>query len=457
MTQIPRDISSPRQPTGLKLAVSATLVAWLGGCATTPQPDAHVTAPVPPQYADWFDGGQPRTLEWMHKNTVEKAQQLLEQGRSQQAIAELETLMQKGLPKGYYEMAKIFDQGLGVPADPARAASLYAEAIKTPSYITGNASLNLAKLYREGRGVERNDVLAYYLIQQAIEEEVGPRAQAAMAELLVEGGDGVQADPEQAAALYRRAAEADNGAALEALAKAHGPGGWLAEDRGLSSQYAQRYTELLEQDARAGDVGAMNQLAGLFTEDGLMGHQPQRHMHWLNKAAEAGDPGALSRAGRSLVEGNAPQRGQAMLEQAALDGNVSAMETLGKLLLEGNANVAASPERAQHWLSAAIAQGSVDAQVTLGRALLDGDGLPPIPAAASSCSSRPPNKTTPWRCRCSVPTTSRMRATPASRARRASIWSAPTSWATPTPPSSWGRCTWKATACRPTASAPRPC
>ncbi|WP_337133801.1 hypothetical protein, partial [Staphylococcus aureus] len=90
------------------------------------------------------------------------------------------------------------------------------------------------------------------------------RAEPTLAELLAEGGDGVTANPERARELYERAAGRDDTQALQALAEAHAPGGWLPASPERSRQYARRLEQLLEVEASDGDTGAMQRLAGLY-------------------------------------------------------------------------------------------------------------------------------------------------------------------------------------------------
>jgi TPR repeat protein len=130
-------------------------------------------------------------------------------------------------------------------------------------------------------------VLAYHLLWQAKEANLGRTAEVELAHLLSEGGEGVEADPALARQLYEQAASQGNGQALQALAEAHAPGGWLDADAAKSMAYAQQYAKLLEASAGQGDVGAMLQLASFYSTDGLLGNQPDRRIQWLREAAEA--------------------------------------------------------------------------------------------------------------------------------------------------------------------------
>ncbi|MEE3215344.1 MAG: tetratricopeptide repeat protein, partial [Pseudomonadota bacterium] len=281
------------------LTASAAMALWLGGCAAPgSQFQSTGVDPLPAQYQDFFDGEQPRNPEWMHDNALDKAEQLVAAGQTREAILELKAVAAQDIPKAYYELGKIWDQGKGIQADPAKAATYYEDAVRTPSYILGHASLNLAKLSLEQEGAPYRPVLAYYLLEQAMEEQIGRDEGVVMASLLARGADGVAADPQRALALYRQAADTGNADATLALAQAYAEGGWLDNDPERSRQYAQRYAEGLRERAGGGDVKAMTELAELYAADGLLAGNDEQRLHWLSQAAQAGDPGAVAKAGR---------------------------------------------------------------------------------------------------------------------------------------------------------------
>lgn len=368
MKIIPTATHALPQARGLRLMASASLLVLLAGCAvtdTTPQ----AIAPLPERYQAWFEDGQPRNLEWMHKQTVEKADEAAAAGNPREAIRLLTGLADQGFPQAHYELGKLYDQGEAMERDPGRAAEHYARAVRTPSYIRGHAALNLAKLYREGDSVERNDLLAYHLLRLAIEEEVERDERVMLAELLRDGGDGVPADPEQAARLYAMEAERGREEALRALAEAHAPGGWLDEKPELAMDYAQRYAAALRKRAAAGETDAMRRLAGLHAPDGLVGDQPDQRLHWLRQAAEAGDEDALGNAGNALLEAGETREGIAMLEEAARHGDVDAMTKLGGLLVDPERSPT-RPAAGKRWLERAVEAGNIDAMEALGATLV---------------------------------------------------------------------------------------
>lgn len=366
----------------LRLTAALTLSAWFAGCATTSEdPSARKHAgPVPEQYADWFASGPPDDTDGSDWDAINLAQKRIDEGRYQEAITQLDPLMDRYVPIAFYEMAKLYEEGLGVEQDLTEAARLYGEAIIDPSSIRGHASLNLAQLYLEGQGVQQNDVLAYHLLWQAKEADLDRTAEIELANLLSEGGEGVEADPELARQLYEQAASQDKEQALLALAKAHAPGGWLEEDSDKSLAYAQRYAKQLEAGAEQGDVDAMLKLASLYSPDGLLGEQSEQQINWLQRAAQQGDLDAIARAGHEMIKVGEFQLGISLLEDAARQGHVEAMTYLGQALLTPENGGQPAPSRAERWLNEAIQAGSNDARVILGRALVGGQaGLDDLP------------------------------------------------------------------------------
>ncbi|WP_346299444.1 SEL1-like repeat protein, partial [Halomonas sp. BM-2019] len=366
MTRIRTPLSTPS-----RLTASLALLALLSGCGSaglstdTAQPQAE----VPAEYRDWF-GWRPEAEiggdDWQQIN---RAQEFIAEGRHAEAIERLEPLMARHIPPAYYEMAKLHDAGQGVERDPAEAARLYGRAIERPSTIRGQASLDLAELYLAGDGVEQDERLAFLLLDQAVKEGV-ERAEPRLAALLAEGGEQIGPDPERAQRLYERAAGRDEPNALEALAEAHGPGGWLETDPQRAQDYATRLGRVLETRAEEGDTGAMRRLAGLYAPDGLLDDRPELRQEWLVRAADAGDGDALGHAGTALLRGGDPRQGMQLLEEAAGRGDVDAMTRLGQALLDPDLGPT-RPADATRWLEAAVEAGSVDAMVLLGAALLE--------------------------------------------------------------------------------------
>ena len=75
-----------------------------------------------------------------------------------------QALAQAGDPEAQIALAGLLSQGLGVAADPAKAAAWYRQAARQGAAM---AQLNLGDLYARGRGVPRDLVKAYAWLELA--------------------------------------------------------------------------------------------------------------------------------------------------------------------------------------------------------------------------------------------------------------------------------------------------
>jgi uncharacterized protein len=105
------------------------------------------------------------------------------------ALTWLGKAAEKDFPNSLYSLGKMYQYGLGVKQDDARAASLF---MKSAEQGFVRAQYNLAKAYRDGAGVKRNtdESLRWFL---AAAEGGYAKAQYKMAMRLVEG-QGTEAD-----------------------------------------------------------------------------------------------------------------------------------------------------------------------------------------------------------------------------------------------------------------------
>src|SRR3954453_13084452 len=65
------------------------------------------------------------------------------------------------------EEAIAYENGEGVPRDPARAAVLYCQAARQGD---AESQYNLAWMYAKGRGIDRNDATASFFFHAAAEQ-----------------------------------------------------------------------------------------------------------------------------------------------------------------------------------------------------------------------------------------------------------------------------------------------
>jgi len=78
---------------------------------------------------------------------------------------ELEGLANLGDPRAQYDLAVLYDNGLGVPQSDAEALRWYTRAADQGD---ARAQYNLGLMYMNGQGVEPNLVLAYYWVSLSV-------------------------------------------------------------------------------------------------------------------------------------------------------------------------------------------------------------------------------------------------------------------------------------------------
>jgi TPR repeat protein len=195
---------------------------------------------------------------------------------------------------GYVALGEVYEMGLGVPEDPARAAQLYLQALERlepGSMEDALVRTRLGAMYLEGRGVPQNDEQAAVHLRMAADSGRA-EAQRAVGRLYANGW-GVPQNHARAAEWFRRAAdqgdaegmillagmyllgrgvEQDDAAARRLMARAAGTGdpnarflaavappGDLDQDEWLAVT-AQRLSELGHEYLAQGDVATAREL-----------------------------------------------------------------------------------------------------------------------------------------------------------------------------------------------------
>ncbi|MGH7182158.1 MAG: tetratricopeptide repeat protein [Nitrospiraceae bacterium] len=77
------------------------------------------------------------------------------------AARELEGLANLGEPRAQYNLAVLYDKGLGVPQNDAEALRWYMRAAE---HGDARAQFNLGLMYMNGQGIEPNLIEAYYWV-----------------------------------------------------------------------------------------------------------------------------------------------------------------------------------------------------------------------------------------------------------------------------------------------------
>lgn len=134
-----------------------------------------------------------------------------------EVIAEVERAADAGVPEAVFLMGTAYDEGLGKPVDPERAAAWHRRAAERGHVLGAH---NLGNQYAAGRGVEEDHALAAEWWLRAAER--GDAITQLRLGEAYEAGRGVEQDLERAREWYGRASAAGNAQAREALERLGG-------------------------------------------------------------------------------------------------------------------------------------------------------------------------------------------------------------------------------------------
>lgn len=204
-----------------------------------------------------------------------------------------ETLAGVGNADALFNLAILAEDGLGEPANMAKALQLYATAANAGGF---KAQYRLGMLYSSGGPVDKDLILArQYLSQAAAHGDKDAAARLAaldqpnrtltvfeQAEVLASQGEHAQA-----AVLYLRAADEGQVSARTRLA-------WMYEaGRGVERDLA-KAAELFMQAAQAHDAEAQFALAVMYRTGRGQPKDRAQFIQWLQKAAAQNYPAAVA-------------------------------------------------------------------------------------------------------------------------------------------------------------------
>jgi hypothetical protein len=107
-------------------------------------------------------------------------------GDYQKSVAELQSLANIGEPRAQYDLALLYDQGLGVPHSDAQAFHWYSRAAEHGDV---RAQYNLGLMYMNGQGMAPDFIQAYYWLSLALAggEAKAPDARDYLADKMTAG------------------------------------------------------------------------------------------------------------------------------------------------------------------------------------------------------------------------------------------------------------------------------
>lgn len=286
------------------------------------------------------------------------------------------TLLQKafdgGEARAAYSLGKIYEGGLGVDPDPARAISYYEQAPDDDS----NSSRKLAAL-RIDAGASKDDVteVTERTINRLEERAQGgyDRAWYDLADIFAKGKI-VDADLTRAVGYLERLPADTDAAMTKRVDKLY---------KRIDDLKKQRQRDRLAADA--GSPEAQTELARLFLEPGTADTNGVVGRYYALRAIGQNSTDAMYYLGKALVHGDVldpePLAGETLLRRASEDGHAEATLALGRFILAGDLR-SRRPDEGRELLEQAAAEGSADAMRELGFAYHLGLGLPQDPGLA---------------------------------------------------------------------------
>lgn len=267
----------------------------------------------------------------------EKAYFAFEQGQYQTAMALAESAAGRGDPQAHTLMARIFDEGLGVPKDPITAARWYARAAELCDVP---ALFEYGLMLLKGRGVGKDPAAGAELMEKAA---VSGHALANYnLGLIFLKGEGKPENVFRAAQHIGYAAEKGVAAAQYDIAVMHQFGTGVTQDLVQASEWYNRA-------AAAGFVPAQYDYAVLLLKGLGLERDKPRAIPYLKAAAAKGQPGAQNRLANLYFEGAGVEKN---LQEAAkwrliakrggvaderLDGEIAKMSVVDRTRAEWDA------------------------------------------------------------------------------------------------------------------------
>jgi TPR repeat protein len=244
------------------------------------------------------------------------------------------------------------------------------------------AQYRLAMLYREGKGMDRDDAQAVRWMKLAARQG-HLKAQYQLGRLLETGRGLDHADPAKAVTWYLRAAEHGHAAAQLRMAVMYAEGTGVANDDAMAlrwalkavaskdknaAPYLQQLVNRIEIKAKNGDQKAQLTLAMIIQQGEVVRADLKSALKWLRQSAGRGNRDAQFKLAEVLLKKNTAAdliEARRWFLKAATGGHVQAQATIGVLAANGM-GMPQNNQTALHWLTLAAKAGNARAQFNLG-------------------------------------------------------------------------------------------
>ena len=264
---------------------------------------------------------------------------------------------EEGNALAMFDLGRMYADGLGREADPAKAHEWYGKALT-------------AFVAAEQCAEERQRPYLQYRIGKMYAAGLGYELPVVPDE---EGGDGKAVrDYEKAVAWLEKAAEAEHASAQYALANIYLAGEAVAKD-------VTKAMELFTRAAKQGHDYAAYQLGKQFLQGEETEKDVEAAIKWLKQSAAANNQYAQYSLGKLYLDGEKVEKdirtAITYLKKSAAQNNAFAEYRLGRFYLLGE-DVEADVKEAVQWLEQSASQGNQYAQYALGKLYLCGHEVP---------------------------------------------------------------------------------
>ncbi len=288
------------------------------------------------------------------------------------AVELLEDALDRGEQRAATSLARSYEKGLGVEADPEKAIAYYLDADPKDAF----AARDLARLLKKRGGSE---------------EDIAAAAERAVSEFEIRAKSGNDQVWVQLADIYSRdeIVDADPDRVIGYLEKVAAPTD-VAMQKRLARIYSrvgerQKRNRMLRLAADGDDVWAQTQLARIHLQPRGVDTNGAVGRYYAESAIAKGSEAAMVYLGVAMLRGSPvdkePVFGESLLRRAHDAGFLRGTTALGSAILKGDI-AERSPDEGKLLLEAAAEAGSANAMSALGFAYLKGNGLPKDQASA---------------------------------------------------------------------------
>lgn len=294
-----------------------------------------------------------------------KGRSLIKQNQIAQGIIWFDKAAAQGHPQAAYELAALYEAGLGVRKDFNRARHYYEVAIKQGHR---DAHFNLALLF-SGEQAPFDDLQRARNLMQVVANKGDLEAQFVLGTMMNSRTANVSSDPVQAIHWFNRAATRGHEKAQFQLGMHYLKGQNVARDARAAMHW-------FGQAAKKNVAGAHFNLALMHERGDGVPVNNDTAIRWYTTAADLGNANAQQNLGIKYLLGEqvAANSNKALnlITRAASSGLKNSQLLLGQLYQTGyGGKIRIDMVKAEQWYLRAAKQGQPDAQYQLALILLD--------------------------------------------------------------------------------------